>query len=74
MQGDADPVVVPARTEALLARLCGLGAEVERVTIPGGRHDVLREVRSTVVADWLDARFAGEPPGSSCGALASAPG
>lgn len=66
VQGDADVVVVPARTDALLARLCGLGAEVELVTIPGAGHDVLRQVGSTVVAAWLNARLAGEPSGSSC--------
>ena len=72
VQGDADPVVVPARTDALLARLCALGAEVELVTVQGGKHDVAaREAALPIIAPWIAARFANEPPGSSCGALAS---
>jgi pimeloyl-ACP methyl ester carboxylesterase len=66
VQGTADPVVVPARTDALLERLCGLGADVELVTIPGAAHDVLRHVGTTVVGPWLESRFSGGPTASSC--------
>ena len=38
VQGDADPVVVPARTEALRQRLCGLNETVGEVIVPGGHQ------------------------------------
>lgn len=66
VQGDADPVVVPARTDALISSLCALAAEVELVTIPGAAHDVARHVATSVIGPWIEARFAGEPTGSSC--------
>ena len=71
LQGDADPVVVPARTGALLAQLCALGADVELITIPGAGHDISFQAASTLIAPWVDARLAGETPGSSCPSLAA---
>lgn len=65
LQGDVDPVVVPARTDALLAQLCALGADVERITIPGAAHEITPAM-SALIAPWVDARLAGEPPASSC--------
>lgn len=66
LQGDADPVVVPARTDGLLDDLCALGAQVELITVPGAAHDVAAVAASSVIAPWIAARFAGDEPGSSC--------
>jgi pimeloyl-ACP methyl ester carboxylesterase len=67
VQGDADAVVVPARTESLFAKLCAIGAVVDLQIIPGAGHDdVARRAATVLSAPWLAARFAGEPAPSGC--------
>jgi hypothetical protein len=69
VQGDADAVVVPARTDSLLDKLCGIGGIVDLEEVPGGTHDNTPGLAaSSIVAPWLAARFAGEPAPSICGA------
>ncbi len=66
VQGSADAVVVPARTEALLAEMCALGQPVQRITVAGGTHDNAASLARPQIEAWLDARLAGTAPPSSC--------
>jgi hypothetical protein len=66
VQGSADVVVVPARTEALFADMCELGEPVQRVTIAGGTHDNTTSLARPQIEAWLDARLAGTPAPTSC--------
>lgn len=69
VQGDADAVVVPQRTDALLDDLCGIGATVDLVIVPDGTHDdTPGRASGPIIAPWLQARFAGEPATSACDA------
>ena len=67
VQGTADVVVVPARTDALLDKLCALGAVVDLELLPGAGHDnaAVRASEESIVP-WLAARFAGEAAPSVC--------
>ena len=67
-QGDADPIVAPATTEALVQRLCTRGEDVELLTAPGVGHIDLSKVVSEQVADWIADRFAGVASASECNA------
>ena len=60
-------VVVPARTDALLDKLCALGAVVDLELLPGAGHDnaAVRASEGSIVP-WLAARFAGEAAPSVC--------
>ena len=66
VQGGQDIVVLPARTDSLFRRLCGLGDVVERVDIPSGTHDSVSRLASDQIARWIADRFAGRPPANSC--------
>jgi pimeloyl-ACP methyl ester carboxylesterase len=72
VQGTADVVVRPARTEALLDKLCALGAVVDRVLLPGAGHDnAAVQASEAVIVPWIAARFAGEQAPSVCGEVAA---
>ena len=66
VQGGADILVVPARTDALQARLCGLGQVVDRLDYPTATHDTELVEGEADIAAWLAARLAGEPPTDDC--------
>jgi pimeloyl-ACP methyl ester carboxylesterase len=66
VQGGADLLVVPARTDALFARLCSVGQVVERLDIPTADHDGVVDATLAEVGAWLQARFAGEPASNDC--------
>ena len=66
VQGGQDAIVLPARTEALFERLCGLGQVVERIDLPDANHDTEPSEAGDEIAAWLDARFAGEPAADDC--------
>ena len=72
VQGDADRVAVLARTEALLDKLCAIGAVVDLDVVPGAGHDdVTARASAELIEPWIAARFAGEAPTSVCaGAMA----
>jgi len=67
VQGTADVVVVPARTDALLDKLCALGGVVDLELLPGAGHDnaAVRASEESIVP-WLAARFAGAAAPSVC--------
>ena len=66
VQGGQDVLVLPARTAALLDRLCGLGQVVDMLDVPDADHDTVTDRAGDDVADWLAARFAGEPSPDDC--------
>lgn len=66
VQGGQDILVVPARTDALFTRLCGLGDTVERLDVPEADHDTVVPLSEDAVTAWVQARFAGEPAADDC--------
>lgn len=66
VQGGQDILVLPARTDALMKRLCGHGGVVERIDVAEGNHDSVTGLAKEQIATWVAARFAGTPADSSC--------
>lgn len=66
VQGSADPVIVPARTERLRNTLCALGQPVAQVLIPGGTHDTTPGAAKPQIGAWIADRLAGVPAPTSC--------
>jgi hypothetical protein len=66
VQGGADTLVVPARTDALFDRLCGIGQVTERLDIPTANHDTVVDESMDQVAEWIHARFAADQPTDDC--------
>jgi acetyl esterase/lipase len=67
VQGGRDILVVPARTGALIERLCGIGQVVELLEVPEGDHDTVTGLAETDIAAWIADRFAGTEPTTTCG-------
>lgn len=65
-QGDADPLIDPALTEALRERLCERGEVVDLVSLPGVEHVEAGHEAAPAVAEWIADRFAGEPAPDGC--------
>ena len=66
VQGGADIVVLPARTAALLERLCGIGQVVETFDIPTADHNTITGQAEAEISAWIAARFAGDPVVDGC--------
>jgi hypothetical protein len=66
VQGTADAVAVPARTEKLRNQLCALGEPVAQVIIPGGTHDSAIGTAKPQIGAWLADRLAGVAAPTSC--------
>jgi pimeloyl-ACP methyl ester carboxylesterase len=66
VQGDKDIVVLPARTAALLDRLCGVGQVVETLEVPGADHGTVTDQAKDQIGTWIAARFAGAPAVDDC--------
>lgn len=66
VQGDADIVVVPARTQAFYDKVCAAGQTVELVIVAGGNHDLKSDEARTRIAEWLQDRLGDEPATSTC--------
>jgi hypothetical protein len=64
-QGDADALVVPALTDALVARLCAIGDDVTYRRYLGASHGSVVEASRDDVNAWIADRLAGEPSGSA---------
>lgn len=64
--GTADYIVVPARVEALVDRLCGMGQQVEFTMYEGADHGGVAAAANGEIESWLQARLAGEPAGNDC--------
>jgi pimeloyl-ACP methyl ester carboxylesterase len=66
VQGGQDVVVLPARTDALMEQLCGIGQVVERIDVPAADHNSVVTDAGDQVSEWIAARFAGTPAPSGC--------
>lgn len=66
-QGEADRLVRPEITSAFVAERCAAGETIEYRTYPGLGHVPAGPTLALEVAEWLAARFAGEPLEDSCG-------
>ena len=64
--GGLDAIVVPARIDALMRRLCSHGDTVERVVLPGDDHGSEPATATAQIKAWVQARFGGEPALTSC--------
>jgi fermentation-respiration switch protein FrsA (DUF1100 family) len=66
VQGGRDILVVPARTDALIERECGIGQVVDLLEVPEGDHDTVTGLAEDDIAAWVADRFAGEEPTTIC--------
>jgi Secretory lipase len=66
-QGTADPLVVPALTDALVERMCAIGDDVTYRRYLGAGHVGVATAAAADVEAWIRARLAGEPTrGGAC--------
>jgi acetyl esterase/lipase len=66
-QGEADPLVVPELTDALVTRLCAIGNDVTYRRYAGESHSGVVEASQDDVLEWLDNVVAGRPSGTAGG-------
>jgi hypothetical protein len=64
-QGEADALVVPELTDALVARLCAIGDDVMYRRYPGESHSGVVEASQDDVLDWIGNVVAGRPTGTA---------
>lgn len=65
-QGEADPLVLPAVTQAYMKRLCAAGSSVQLLMLPGVGHAFAgRDSKAAAVA-WISDRMAGLPAPDAC--------
>ena len=64
VHGTEDRIAPPSRSVAFVRRLRDAGTDVELVTIPGGKHAMLRHGRTfeTYAADFVTATLLGDDP------------
>lgn len=67
VQGEADDSVLPPLTAQLVDQLCQTDRAVTYRTYPGAGHDEVMAASASDAAAWLSARFAGDPPPTTCG-------
>ena len=60
-QGEADALVVPELTDALVARLCAIGDDVTYRRYPDASHGGVTEAAHKDVLGWIEDRLAGRP-------------
>jgi alpha-beta hydrolase superfamily lysophospholipase len=66
VQGTADAIAVPARTEKLRQTLCSLHEPVAQVIVPGGTHDSAIGTAKPQIGAWLADRLARVRAPTSC--------
>jgi Secretory lipase len=66
-QGEADALVVPELTDALVVRLCAIGDDVTYRRYPDASHGGVVEAAHEDVLGWIDDRLAGRPTGTAGG-------
>lgn len=71
-QGTADDTVMPTWTDNVVGSLCKNGTPLEYLVQRGANHETVLTSSTAQMKTWVDARFAGEPAKSNCGALPSA--
>lgn len=65
-QGTADQIVQPHVTKQFAKSLCAKGVKVTFVSLPGTSHIFAARDAAPAAIRWMDARFKGAPPPSSC--------
>jgi acetyl esterase/lipase len=65
-QGTADHIVEPHVTKQFAKSLCAKGVKVTFVSLPGTSHIFAARDAAPAAIRWMDARFKGAPPPSSC--------
>lgn len=66
VHGDADTTLPRLLSDQLNKQLCGLGETVDYRVYPGADHSGVVPAAGPEILDWIDARFAGQPPTSTC--------
>ena len=66
VQGGADVVVTPARTQAFLERACGIHDTIDFRLYRDGTHDTTPGKAKAEIGAWLQDRLAGRPTSPSC--------
>ena len=66
VQGGRDGIVVPARTQALFERLCGLGQVVDLVDLPDADHGGEPALGAGQISAWFADRLADRPAPDGC--------
>ena len=64
--GGKDAIVVPARINAMMSRMCSLGDRVSVQWYPTGTHDTEPTLAAAQIGQWIEARFRGAPAPTSC--------
>jgi len=64
--GGEDSVVVPARINAMMSRMCSLGDRVSVRWYPTGTHDTEPTLAAPEIGRWIEARLRGVPAPTSC--------
>ena len=64
-QGEADALVVPELTDALVTRLCAIGDDVTYRRYPGESHSGVVEASQEDVLAWIGNLVAGRPSGTA---------
>jgi hypothetical protein len=64
-QGEADALVVPELTDALVTRLCAIGDDVTYRRYPGESHSGVVDASQDDVLDWIGNLVAGRPSGTA---------
>ncbi len=66
-QGTADTTVRPDVTLAYMGRLCASRSPVRMLLLSGVGHAFVARDSAAAAVEWIDNRFAGQPPPSDCG-------
>lgn len=66
VQGGADRVVTPARTQAFLQRACATGNTIDFRLYPDGAHDNTPALAKADIGAWLADRLANRPAATTC--------
>lgn len=66
LAGGSDIIVVPARVDALVDRLCSIGQQTEYSVHPDADHGSLPAETADLVDSWVRDRLDGEPAGDDC--------
>jgi len=66
IHGGADEQIPVISSQLLLDRMCGIGQAVERRVYDGQSHAGVIGPSMPDMLVWIDARLAGDPPGTSC--------
>ena len=66
-QGATDNLVLPRVTRDYMSRLCRNGSRVSFFSVPNTGHGFVAFKASNAAVAWIDDRFAGAAPPTSCG-------